>query len=116
MKDVDRARHYEEHDSDETWAEPEYDPPKDRSRLSTTLTVRFPPDEAEAIRRKAKAANATYSDVVRAAVRSYTEPRITMTQTIQNQVWAAGPRTGIAAMSATALIIDNQPIESTRSS
>ncbi|MDQ2786552.1 MAG: ribbon-helix-helix protein, CopG family [Chloroflexota bacterium] len=116
MNDMDRAQHYEEHDSDETWAEPEYDAPKDRSRMSTTLTVRFPPDEAEAIRRKAKAANATYSDVVRAAVRSYTEPRMTITQTTQNQVWSAGPRTGIAAMSAKALMIDNQPREPTKSS
>lgn len=111
MKDTDRARYYEEHDDDEAWAEPEYDSPKDRSRLSATITVRFPADEADAIRRKAKAAKATYSDVVRAAVRSYTDPRVTITQTTQNLRWPAGSGTPFAAVQATTFVLDKQPEE-----
>jgi len=109
MADKDRARYYEEHDADETWAEPEYDTPKDRSRYSATITVRFPPDEAERIQRIATATNATYSDVVRKAVRAYdapAEPRMTITQRTQNQTWIAGTSITTAAVRTEAITLE----------
>lgn len=109
MEDKDRARYYEAHDADETWAEPEYDAPKDRSRFSATITVRFPPDEAQRIRRIAKDTHATYSDVIRKAVCAYeapAEPRVSITQAAQNQTWAVGSSLTAAVVRAAAITLE----------
>jgi hypothetical protein len=42
--------------------------------LATTITVRFPAEEAALIRRMAKETGASYSDIVRDAVRAYKQP------------------------------------------
>ncbi len=52
VEEKDRATFYREHrDDPEFWGEPEEDaPPGRRGGLSATITVRFTPEEATAIR------------------------------------------------------------------
>ena len=78
-QDQDIAFYHEHKDDPDIWGEPEERPQtKHRRGLGATITVRFSVEEAEAIRRMAKAAGATYSDIVRQAVQSYTQPRFTI--------------------------------------
>jgi len=66
-------------DDPELWGEPEEPPqPPRRANLAATITVRFTPEEADAIRRLAREAGLTYSEVVRKAVQAFTQPRYTM--------------------------------------
>jgi hypothetical protein len=74
------AAYYEAHKDDETlWGEPEA-PAQEQPRrgLAATITVRFSVDEAERIRRVAEESGVTYSEVVRRAVQSFTQPRFTV--------------------------------------
>ena len=75
MKDErERAAFYEAHKQDgDVWEEVE--PPKPRigrptRGLKATITVRFTEEEADLIRREAQATGATYSEVVRNAIRA----------------------------------------------
>lgn len=72
----DWAAFYREHKDDPgMWGEPEEYPPPARKRpLSATITVRFSPEEASEIREMAKKLGASYSDVVRRAVREFVHP------------------------------------------
>jgi hypothetical protein len=72
------ATYYEQHrEDDEEWGEPVESPPvTSRRGLTATITIRFSPDEASAIRQAAKSSGLTYSEVVRQAVRAFTRPRI----------------------------------------
>lgn len=67
------AAFYEAHrDDSNPWGEPE-DPgeaPR-RTGLTATIAVRFSAEEAEAIRRAAREAGLTYSEVVRKAVQTF---------------------------------------------
>ncbi len=70
----ERAAFYQAHKDDEdVWEEVE--PPKPRKGrpskgLKATITVRFTEEEADIIRREAQATGATYSEVVRNAIRA----------------------------------------------
>ncbi len=72
----ERATYYREHKDDpDMWGEGEtFEAPRRRKALSATITVRFSPEEADAIRRIAQSAGQSYSDVVREAVKAYTQP------------------------------------------
>ncbi len=75
----DWAEFYEQHKDDpEMWGEPvEGTPsPRRRGRLSATIAVRFPPEEASGIRELAKNLGVSYSDVVRRAVREFIHPPV----------------------------------------
>lgn len=76
------AEFYQAHrDDPDVWGEPE-EPPQRKRRpgagLEATITVRFSAEEAETIRRLAKEAGLTYSEIVRRAVQHYTQPRFTI--------------------------------------
>lgn len=70
------ASYYEaQRDDPDLWGEPE-DPgelPR-RTGLTATIAVRFSAEEAEAIRRVAREAELTYSEVVRQAVQMFVQP------------------------------------------
>lgn len=72
----EEAAYYEAHrDDPEEWGDPIEAPivaPK--SGLAISVTVRFSPEDAEAIRATARLENKTYSEVVRTAVQRYTQP------------------------------------------
>jgi hypothetical protein len=72
----EEAAYYEAHRNDpEMWGEPIAPPVvAPRDGLAISITVRFSPQEAEAIRRTARVEGKNYSEVVRAAVRQYTQP------------------------------------------
>lgn len=76
MNEQERVAFYEAHKDDpslwkrESWP----DPPRARGTLSATITVRFTPEEADLIRRAAQARGASYSDVIREAVRTLRQP------------------------------------------
>lgn len=77
-EEKDWAAFYRQHKDDpEIWGEPEEGSPatRRRGRLSATITVRFSPEEASGIRELAKELGASYSDVVRRAVREFIHPR-----------------------------------------
>jgi hypothetical protein len=71
------ARYYQEHKDDpDSWGEPEEDaPPTRRGGLSATITVRFSPEEASAIREVAQELDLSYSEIVRRAVRKFVHTR-----------------------------------------
>ncbi len=75
----DWAKFYREHKDDpEIWGEPEEDAPPPRSGgLSATITVRFSPEEATDLRELAEEMGATYSEIVRLAVRKFVHLRLT---------------------------------------
>jgi hypothetical protein len=80
-KEKDWAAFYEQHKDNpaEIWGEPEVGPPPGRRRpLSATITVRFSPEEATAIRELAKELGVSYSDIVRRAVRKFVHFRLTV--------------------------------------
>jgi hypothetical protein len=76
------ARFYQEHKDDpEVWGEPEEDkPPTRKGGLSATISVRFSPEEAAAIREVAQELDVPYSEVVRRAVRKFVNFRLTSEQ------------------------------------
>jgi hypothetical protein len=78
MSEKDWAKFYREHKDDpEIWGEPEEDTPPPRSGgLSATITVRFSPDEATELRELAEEMGATYSEIVRLAVRKFVQFRL----------------------------------------
>jgi len=69
-EESERAAFYEDHKDDpEIWDEAKVAPtPHLPKRLAMTVTVRFSAEEAERIRRIAKATGLTYAEVVRSAV------------------------------------------------
>ncbi len=74
----DWAEFYRAHKDDpEMWGEPEEDaPPARPGALSATITVRFSPDEAADLRELAEEMGATYSEIVRLAVRKFVHLRL----------------------------------------
>lgn len=83
------AAYYREHKDDpDLWGEGEGpDVPRERKKLSATITVRFSPDEANLIRQVAQSKGLSYSDVVRAAVREYTQPRLSVESGVMTQFY-----------------------------
>ncbi len=81
----DWAKFYQEHKDDpEIWGEPEEDvPPARRGGLTTTITVRFSPEEASAIRRLAQELDTSYSELVRRAVRKFIHFRLAVGEKAQ---------------------------------
>jgi hypothetical protein len=77
-EEKDWARFYQEHKDDpDVWGEPEEDaPPARRGGLTTTITVRFSPEEASAIRGLAQELNISYSEIVRRAVGKFVHSRL----------------------------------------
>jgi hypothetical protein len=77
-KERDKAAFYQQHKDDpEVWGEPEVDAPvARRGRLSATITVRFSPEEASAIREAAQELDVSYSEIVRRAVRKFVHSRL----------------------------------------
>jgi hypothetical protein len=67
-------------DPDEWGDAVEAEPTPRRTGLAATITVRFTEEEAAAIRRLAKEADLTYSEIVRRAVQAFTRPRFTLQQ------------------------------------
>lgn len=69
----DWAEFYEQHRGDpDMWGEREEStPPAPKGGLSATITVRFSPEEASAIRGLARETGVSYSDIVRTAVRKF---------------------------------------------
>ncbi len=84
------AAYYDAHrDDPDEWGDP-IEPPvaRNRKNLTATITVRFSAEEAEGIRRKAKAAGITYSEVVRKAVQEYTQSSSSFTIGMTYNVFA----------------------------
>ena len=71
----DWAKFYQEHrDDPDMWGEPEKEvQPAPKSGLSSTVTVRFSPEEASEMRSWAKKLDLTYSTLVRTAVRTFVQ-------------------------------------------
>jgi predicted DNA binding CopG/RHH family protein len=92
MSDVQElAQYYQDHmDDPDLWEEPEVVPARARGTLGATITVRFSPDEADLIRRRAKQAGVPYSEVVRQAVHDLLHPRFTVQQGLANQLFVVG--------------------------
>ena len=82
MSEKDWAKFYQEHKDDpEVWGEPEEDvSPARRGGLTTTITVRFSPEEASAIREVAQELDVSYSEIVRRAVRKFVHSRLVVGQ------------------------------------
>jgi hypothetical protein len=82
VSEKERAAYYQAHKDDpDVWDELEEAPDEPRAQragLSVSIAVRFPPDEAEAIRRTARLEGKTYSEIVRTAVQRYTQPAINL--------------------------------------
>lgn len=78
-----KAAFYQQHKDDpEIWGEPEEDaPPARRRSLSATITVRFSPEEASAIREVARDLDASYSEIVRLSVRKFVQFRLSAGKT-----------------------------------
>jgi predicted transcriptional regulator len=74
----DKAAFYQQHKDDpDAWGEPEVDTPVvRRGGLSATITVRFSPDDASAIRDLAQELDISYSEIVRRAVRKFVHSRL----------------------------------------
>ncbi len=74
-KDEDVVFYHQHKDDDDTWGKAsQRDQPRRRETLTATITVRFSAEEAGAIRRLSQAKRMSYSDVIREAVRRYTQP------------------------------------------
>jgi hypothetical protein len=75
------ADFYQAHKHDtEIWGEPEpapvaHSPGRPGSKRGALITIRLTPDEAAIIRREAEETEATYSDVIRNAIRLLAEQR-----------------------------------------
>jgi hypothetical protein len=77
-EEKNRATYYQDHKDDpEIWGEPEEDAPRtSKGALSATISVRFSPEEAAAIRELAQELNLSYSEIVRRAVRKFVHFRL----------------------------------------
>ena len=104
-KERDWAAFYEQHKDNpaEIWGEPEQEPPSEHRRpLSATITVRFSPEEASAIRGLAQELDVSYSEIVRRAVRKFVHFRLVVGEGAQaeHEDWqdysfsTGGTRTG----------------------
>jgi|SRR5215211_9006409 len=84
-EEKDWAKFYQDHKDDpEVWGEPEEDaPPTRRGGLSATITVRFSPEEASAIRVLAQELDLSYSEIVRRAVRKFVHSRLVVGEEAQ---------------------------------
>jgi len=104
----DKAAFYQQHKDDpEVWGEPEENAPSPRrSGLSATITVRFSPEEASAIRGLAQELHVPYSEIVRRAVRKFVHSRLVVGEEAQTETedWhdysfsTGGTRTGTLAL------------------
>lgn len=100
MNEQERAAFYQEHKDDPSiWGEAEEpDAPRTSRALSATITVRFPPHEAESIRNMAKAWQLSYSDIVREAVRLFAAraplntPNLSVNYACSNQLTPPPPK------------------------
>ena len=81
----DRAAFYQQHKDDpEVWGEPEESASQTRrGGLSATITVRFSPDEASAIRGLAQEFGVPYSEIVRRAVRKFVHSHLAVGEEAQ---------------------------------
>jgi hypothetical protein len=77
-----KAAFYQLHKDDpEVWGDAEEGPPPvRRGGLSATITVRFSPEEASAMREVAQELDVSYSEVVRRAVRKFVHSRLVVGQ------------------------------------
>jgi len=104
----DKAAFYQQHKDDpEVWGEPEENAPSTRrGGLSATITVRFSPEEASAIRGLAQELAVPYSEIVRRAVRKFVHSRLVVGEEAQDEPedWhdysfsTGGTRTGTLAL------------------
>ncbi len=97
MDEEKRAAFYQQHKDDpDVWGHPEKTAPRRASRgLSATITVRFSPEEAALIRRRAKETGLTYSDVVRNAVSAYDQPRLQLQSGVTTFSMNYSPSSGV---------------------
>jgi hypothetical protein len=81
------ARFFQDHKDDPgIWGEPEEDAPRaSKGALSATISVRFSPEEAAAIRDLAQDLNLSYSEIVRRAVRKFVHFRLAPGGTTQDE-------------------------------
>jgi hypothetical protein len=86
-EEKDWAKFYRQHKDDpEMWGEPEEDvPPARRGGLSTSITVRFSPEEAAAIREVAQELGVPYSEIVRRAVRKFVQFRLVAGDAVRDE-------------------------------
>src|SRR3712207_1308549 len=86
-EEKDWAAFYEQHKDDpEMWGDPEDDGPSiPKGGLSATITVRFSPEEASAIRGLAKELGVSYSEIVRTAVRKFVHFRLAVGKTTRDE-------------------------------
>jgi len=90
MTEEERAEYYERvGDDPQVWGELDdaYHVPtqaRKKGGLSTTVTVRFAPEDAARLRQLAERMNLSYSDVVREAVRQVLEPKFVIDLSAQN--------------------------------
>lgn len=79
--DEELAAFYQAHKDDpDVWGDA-VEPPPDRPRrreLSATITIRLNPEEAALIRKLAKETGQSYSEILRAAMRSVLHPRVAL--------------------------------------
>jgi len=87
-EEMDWAKFYREHKDDpDIWGEPEEgSPPARRGGLSATITVRFSPEEASAIRGLAQELDLSYSEIVRRAVRKFVHTRLAVGEGAQDEL------------------------------
>jgi len=91
-KDEDVAFYHEHKDDDDIWGKAsQRDQPRRRETLTATITVRFSAEEAGTIRRLSQATQKSYSDVVREAVRNYTQPTFTVEGSVLTASFAQPP-------------------------
>jgi hypothetical protein len=110
------AAFYEAHKDDaELWGEPE-EPTREKPArgLAATITVRFSVAEAERIRRVAEEAGVTYSEVVRRAVQSFTQPRFTIQNGVVSPPLVQPPDITRQAEKLVELVLNPPPPTSTR--
>jgi len=90
------AEYYDNHRDDPgIWGKGVRSAPRKERTLSATVTVRFSPEEAELIRHLAKERESTYSDIVRAAVREYTQPRMSFQQGVVTSIFQPPVTSGV---------------------
>jgi len=72
MSETELAAYYQRHrDELASWEEVESPvPPGSRPRIAGRITVEFPPDEMDALRQLAARSDASYTEVIRRAVRA----------------------------------------------
>ena len=85
------ARFYEEHGDDaDLWGPAERGRTSHkRGQMATTITVRFPTEEARIVREIAKRTGQTYSEVIRGAVRALAHPAASAMSSVNRRVMFA---------------------------